>query len=99
MAPHSETPPSDVPAAQAEHPAQDIKHVDTNPFESTPKAKFPSPPAFQDKYQERQYQKERLALAFRIFAKLGFDEGVAGHITLRVCLLALTTILFSLPLF
>jgi ribulose-5-phosphate 4-epimerase/fuculose-1-phosphate aldolase len=23
-------------------------------------------------------------LAFRIFAKLGFDEGVAGHITLRV---------------
>jgi len=45
---------------------------------------FPSAPKFEDKYQERQYQKERLALAFRIFAKLGFDEGVAGHITLRV---------------
>ncbi len=46
--------------------------------------KFPGPPKFVDKYQEREYQKGRLALAFRIFAKLGFDEGVAGHITLRV---------------
>lgn len=45
---------------------------------------FPGPPKFVDKYEERAYQKGRLALAFRIFAKLGFDEGVAGHITLRV---------------
>ena len=45
---------------------------------------LPDPPTFEDKYAERQYQKERLALGFRIFAKLGFDEGVAGHITLRV---------------
>ncbi|KAJ5492467.1 Class II aldolase/adducin N-terminal [Penicillium expansum] len=43
----------------------------------------PSPPKFDDKLEEREYQKGRLALAFRIFAKLGFDEGVAGHITLR----------------
>jgi hypothetical protein len=46
--------------------------------------KFPAPKKFEDKYQEREYQKGRLVLAFRIFAKLGFDEGVAGHITLRV---------------
>ncbi|PMD50693.1 arad-like aldolase/epimerase [Hyaloscypha bicolor E] len=45
--------------------------------------KFPAPKKFEDKYQEREYQKGRLVLAFRIFAKLGFDEGVAGHITLR----------------
>ncbi|KAI9642105.1 hypothetical protein NHQ30_008906 [Ciborinia camelliae] len=38
---------------------------------------------YEDKYAEREYQKGRLALAFRIFAKLGYDEGVAGHITLR----------------
>ena len=44
---------------------------------------FPSPPTFEDKYAERAYLKGRLALAFRIFGKLGFDEGVAGHITLR----------------
>lgn len=36
-----------------------------------------------DPYKEREYQKGRLSLAFRIFAKLGFDEGVAGHITHR----------------
>ncbi len=54
------------------------------------KMKMPSPPdskSLGGKYEEREYQKGRLALAFRIFAKLGFDEGVAGHITLRVSLL------------
>jgi len=44
---------------------------------------FPTPKAFTDKFEEREYLKGRLVLAFRIFAKLGFDEGVAGHITLR----------------
>ena len=44
---------------------------------------FPAPPKFTDKYEEREYLKGRLALAFRIFGKEGFDEGVAGHITLR----------------
>lgn len=55
---------------------------------SEPKAKvqmpkFPGPPTFSDKYEEREYLKGRLAAAFRIFGKYGFDEGVAGHITLR----------------
>ncbi|KAK5133591.1 hypothetical protein LTR08_007539 [Meristemomyces frigidus] len=44
---------------------------------------FPRPPQFDDKYKEREYLKGRLAAAFRIFGKYGFDEGVAGHITLR----------------
>ncbi|KAF2203989.1 arad-like aldolase/epimerase [Delitschia confertaspora ATCC 74209] len=44
---------------------------------------FPGPPKFEDKYEERKYLKGRLAAAFRIFGKYGFDEGVAGHITLR----------------
>lgn len=48
-------------------------------------SKFPQPPKFSDKKEEREYLKGRLAAAFRIFAKLGFDEGVAGHITFRVC--------------
>lgn len=51
------------------------------------KLKFPTPPKFDDKYKERAYLKGRLAAAFRIFGKCGFDEGVAGHITLRVCFL------------
>lgn len=45
--------------------------------------KFPSPPEFTDKFEEREYLKGRLAAAFRIFGKYGFDEGVTGHITLR----------------
>ena len=44
---------------------------------------FPKPPSFEDKYEEREYLKGRLAAALRIFGKLGFEEGVAGHITLR----------------
>jgi ribulose-5-phosphate 4-epimerase/fuculose-1-phosphate aldolase len=32
---------------------------------------------------ERLARKQRLAAAFRLFARFGFDEGVAGHITVR----------------
>lgn len=32
---------------------------------------------------ERQHRKEQLAAAFRVFARYGFDEGIAGHITAR----------------
>jgi ribulose-5-phosphate 4-epimerase/fuculose-1-phosphate aldolase len=32
---------------------------------------------------ERQHRKGRLAAAFRLFGRFGFDEGVAGHITAR----------------
>ncbi|MFD1984057.1 class II aldolase/adducin family protein [Mesorhizobium newzealandense] len=41
------------------------------------------PSRFEDLGQERQHRKERLAAGFRIFAALGFSEGVAGHITAR----------------
>ena len=33
--------------------------------------------------QEPLWRQQRLALAFRIFGRFGFDEGVAGHITAR----------------
>jgi hypothetical protein len=42
-----------------------------------------SPPVFSNKLDKREYQKQHLAAAFRVFAKQGFDEGVAGHISLR----------------
>ncbi|MDQ6697228.1 MAG: class II aldolase/adducin family protein [Actinomycetota bacterium] len=38
---------------------------------------------FPDKATERLYMKQRLAGAFRVFGRFGFDEGVAGHITAR----------------
>ena len=41
------------------------------------------PQTFADLAEERQHRKVRLAAAFRLFSRFGFDEGVAGHITAR----------------
>ncbi|PLT35560.1 class II aldolase/adducin family protein [Bacillus sp. V5-8f] len=41
------------------------------------------PPVFSSAEEERQHLKQKLAAAFRLFSKFGFDEGVAGHITAR----------------
>lgn len=43
------------------------------------KMTFPKPPVFEDKHAEREYLKGRLAAAFRIFGKNGFDEGMSSH--------------------
>ena len=40
-------------------------------------------PIFSNLEDERQHRKERLAAAFRVFAKLGYEEGVMGHISAR----------------
>ncbi|KAG2046700.1 arad-like aldolase/epimerase [Suillus hirtellus] len=44
---------------------------------------IPAPPTFSDPLEYRAFLKFRLAQAYRIFGKYGFDEGVAGHITVR----------------
>ena len=44
---------------------------------------FDTPPTFDSVEGERRYRKQELAVAFRLFGKLGFGEGVAGHITVR----------------
>ena len=41
------------------------------------------PPTFADVADERTHRKAKLAGALRIFGRLGFGEGVAGHITVR----------------
>lgn len=41
------------------------------------------PPAFGTPAEERLHCKQRLAAGFRLFARFGYDEGVAGHITAR----------------
>ena len=51
--------------------------------ESQSQLVFNVPPVFATIEAERQHRKERLAGALRIFGKLGFSEGVAGHITAR----------------
>ncbi|MBV8386500.1 MAG: class II aldolase/adducin family protein, partial [Acidimicrobiia bacterium] len=42
-----------------------------------------TPPTFDSVEDERLHRKQRLAAAFRLFSRFGFDEGVAGHITAR----------------
>jgi ribulose-5-phosphate 4-epimerase/fuculose-1-phosphate aldolase len=44
---------------------------------------IPRPPVFATPEEERKHRKQRLAAAFRLFSRFGFDEGVAGHITAR----------------
>lgn len=45
--------------------------------------RYPMPPSFDDVDDERTHRKQRLAATFRLFARYGFDEGVAGHVTAR----------------
>jgi ribulose-5-phosphate 4-epimerase/fuculose-1-phosphate aldolase len=44
---------------------------------------FPMPPTFDSVADERLHRKQRLAGALRVLARLGFSEGVAGHVTAR----------------
>jgi ribulose-5-phosphate 4-epimerase/fuculose-1-phosphate aldolase len=43
----------------------------------------PSFPRFDSVEDERRHRKQRLAAALRLFGHLGFEEGLAGHITAR----------------
>ena len=43
----------------------------------------PDAPVFGTLEEERSHRKRMLAATFRIFSRLGYDEGVAGHVTAR----------------
>ncbi len=51
--------------------------------ENVPSIEASAKPTFASVDEERLHRKQRLAAAFRLFARCGFDEGVAGHITAR----------------
>jgi hypothetical protein len=70
-------------ATRAGHTSQQPERFGSYDFSATGGDGFPQPPKFDDKLVEREFLKGRLAAAFRIFAQRGFDEGVAGHITVR----------------
>lgn len=44
---------------------------------------IPRPLQFTDFAAERCHRRQKLAAGLRLFAKFGFDEGIAGHITAR----------------
>ncbi|EON97314.1 putative class ii aldolase family protein [Phaeoacremonium minimum UCRPA7] len=58
-----------------EDDAQDPFATGGVPYEGMPK--------FDDLYKKRQWQLEHMAGAFRVFARKGFTEGAAGHISVR----------------
>ncbi|KAK5126012.1 hypothetical protein LTR85_011367 [Meristemomyces frigidus] len=87
MAPHAEDGPIGV-SSNGHHESVNSGEAPLEPgikksIAQGKMVEFPRPPKFEDKYEEREYLKGKLAAAFRIFGKYGFDEGVAGHITLR----------------
>ncbi|GGY92520.1 class II aldolase/adducin family protein [Streptomyces poonensis] len=49
----------------------------------TDQLRFAMPPKHETLDDERRHRKERLAGALRIFGRLGFEDGVSGHITAR----------------
>lgn len=44
---------------------------------------FPRRPRFETPEDEQLHRKQRLAAGLRLFARFGFEEGIAGHITAR----------------
>lgn len=44
---------------------------------------FPRPPVFSSVEEERRHRKQRLVGALRLFGRYAYDEGGAGHITVR----------------
>ena len=58
--------------AEAPNLDKPFEHIDAN-----------YPPQYPSLEAEREDRKRRLAATFRLFGKFGFDEGVAGHVTVR----------------
>ena len=57
--------------AKASTPIHEKKVAENPNLKAGTQAYDAAPPTFDDKYEERAYMKQRLALAFRIFAKFG----------------------------
>lgn len=69
-------------AAAAKATRADVRKIDG--VELTPKSvTLEGPPTFASVEDERLHRKQKLAGALRIFGRMGFGEGVAGHITVR----------------
>lgn len=69
-----------APAASAPEPQEENQNFAAIATGGIP---YPGIPKIEDPYQKRQWQLEHMAGAFRVFARLGFTEGAAGHISVR----------------
>jgi len=73
---------TDSPSAEVPKSVQNALHAVIRGTIMTAPS-FPRRPKFETPDKERTYRKQRLAAGFRLFAKFGFEEGIAGHITAR----------------
>ncbi len=67
----------------AQLPAPPQAAARTVSFQDMARHPRPQPPLFERIDDERRHRKRTLAAAFRVFGKLGFDEGVMGHASVR----------------
>lgn len=68
--------------AITEQTRTEVRTIDGIELKAKEVAKL-APPTFTSVEDERLHRKQQLAAALRIFGRLGFGEGVAGHITAR----------------
>ena len=81
-----------TPQAAIVSPKQKIKDSETGEFKDKPKSALelisqgqtlPGIPTFPSYAQHRQWMLSKMALAFRVFARKGYTEGMSGHISVR----------------
>lgn len=61
----------------------DVKSMAVGAQTKDGRSTVPTIPDFETREEEQKYCKEHLVAAFRVFAERGYDEGVAGHMSLR----------------
>lgn len=81
--PSKSTPAPTTPATITTNPTHNAKLGALGTTTSGKTLRIRSYPTFTNPNDERLYRKQHLAAAFREFADRGFDEGVAGHISVR----------------
>lgn len=70
-------------AVYDEHSAENQKTGALGKTTSGKQLRIRAYPKFKSLEDERIYRKQHLAAVFRVFADRGFDEGVAGHVSVR----------------
>lgn len=81
MAPSTETVTLNTQSIRVR--TEDVGPAKPAAFASEALTDIDSIPVFTDKYEERKWAKAQMVGAFRVFAKLGFADGAAGHVSLR----------------
>jgi len=81
MSPSGDIPSSNGKSADLEHPDHPFNRVWRGNKQGT--VRLNSIPKFDDPYAEREWIKEHMAATFRFWGKLGYGDGIAGHITVR----------------